>query len=125
VGGLGGSAPQHDRGDPVRAFREHRSPKPRVELCRRYSNREELLKPLVSVLHSIEQDDKSDVPGVRLNRSSQQIVTLLDHLSPDSFEVMSELYLAGMPAQEIADRAGVSLSKVTKMLHQHGVKRDQ
>lgn len=94
-----------------------------VELCRRYSNRDELLKPLVDVLRRIEQGAQTDEPALQLDRSSPQVQALLERLSPDNVEAMSELYLAGMPAQELADRAGSSLSSVTKLLHRHGVRR--
>lgn len=102
---------------PVRSMREV------VELCRRYSNRDDLLKPLAAVLGRIEAGDQADEPAMTLDRSSPEFQALLERLSPSNLDSIAHVYLAGMPAQELANLLGMSLSKLTKLLHQHGIRR--
>ncbi|MGH3684620.1 MAG: helix-turn-helix domain-containing protein [Pseudonocardiaceae bacterium] len=48
---------------------------------------------------------------------------LRDRLSPDDLKTMIELYRSGTTARQVAEKFGVSLHSVKRLLHQHGVRR--
>jgi transcriptional regulator of aromatic amino acid metabolism len=48
---------------------------------------------------------------------------LRDRFSPGDFQVMIDLYRSGVTARRVAEKFGVSLSSVKRVLRQHGVDR--
>lgn len=74
-----------------------------VELCRRYSNRPDLLNSLVSVLEKIENgvpnEDESDLASVRGNEPG--VWRVIDRLSPSDVGTLVESYPAGSTARPV------------------------
>ena len=93
-----------------------------VELLRRYSNRRDLVDPLVDVLRRIEQNDQEDEPG--LDESAQtprdDRPTYAGQLTPEKIQKLITAYLDGVTAVELAAREGVSLSTIRRLLRKHG-----
>jgi transposase-like protein len=48
---------------------------------------------------------------------------LRDRFSPDDLLAMIDLYRSGTTAKRVAEKYGVSLRSVKRLLHQHGVRR--
>ena len=97
-----------------------------VELLSRYSNREDLLKPLVSVLDRInsvpephdEQDQlaSADGPAPATWRVSER-------LSPADVKTLVKSYLAGTTIRVLAERYGIGTSSVKRLLREHGARK--
>jgi hypothetical protein len=97
-----------------------------VDLLRHYWNRSDLLEQLRKVLMILSQ---SAVPGAagpsrtaeEPGRSRSRL--LRDRFSVEELQGMVDLYQSGAPAREVAERHGVSLRSVKRLLHQRGVRR--
>ena len=50
---------------------------------------------------------------------------LRDRFSSDDLQVMIDLYRSGATARVVAEKFGVSLRSVKRLLHQHGVRRER
>lgn len=48
---------------------------------------------------------------------------LCDRFSPDDLQAMVDLYRSGTTARQVAEKFGVSLRSVKRLLHEHGVGR--
>jgi hypothetical protein len=98
-----------------------------VELCRRYSNRPDLLDPLVSVLKKIKngvlRDDEPDLASVCGNEAGVWRIT--DRLSPSDIGTLIESYLAGSTARLLAERYSVSMTTVKRLLRDNGVRKQR
>ncbi len=96
-----------------------------VEVAGRYSNRSDLLEQLrrvVAILSDGGQDDGvgATVPTECLIRSRR----LHDRFSPEDLQAKIDLYKSGVTAREVAEKLGVSLRSVKRLLHRHGVRRE-
>lgn len=88
----------------------------KVEVLRRYSNRDDLLKPLVSVLERIEAGDCEDVPGVQANGSTEPW-RVTDRLTEaERTTLVAEARAGTTTRNELAVRYGISLSSVKRLL---------
>jgi hypothetical protein len=92
----------------------------------RYSNRPDLLEQLrkvVAILSDSRQDDGTDakVAAERMVRSRR----LCDRFSLEDLRVMIDLYRSGTTAREVAEKYGVSLRSIKRLLRQHGVRRER
>ena len=90
-----------------------------------YSNRPELLEQLCKVtvvLLDASQDDdaRSKVTTESVVRSRR----LRDRFSSEDLQSMIDLYGSGTTAWGVAEKFGVSLRSVNRLLHCHGVRRD-
>jgi hypothetical protein len=97
---------------------------PGVGVAGRYSNRPDLLEQLrkvVTILSNNGQDDSTSmkVSTERAVRSRR----LRDRFSQEELQIMINLYRSGTTARQVADKFGVSLRSVKRLLHQHGVRR--
>jgi hypothetical protein len=92
-----------------------------VELLRRYSNRHDLVTPLVSLLQRIEADDQSGPAVVQSVPLSPR--WLSGKLAPGDPERMAAQYLAGETAPALAAQYGVSLKSVRRLLHKRGARK--
>lgn len=101
--------------------------KSQQELCRRYSNRPDLLGPLVSVLGKIKNgvphDDEPDLAPVRGNEAG--VWRIADRLSPSDVSTLIESYRAGSTARLLAERYSVITATVKRLLHEHGVRKQR
>jgi DNA-directed RNA polymerase specialized sigma24 family protein len=96
-----------------------------VGVAGRYSNHPELLERLrkvAAILSDGGQDDGvgAKVPTECLIRSRR----LHDRFSPEDLQVMIDLYRSGVTAREVAEKFGVGLRSVKRLLHRHGVRRE-
>jgi len=57
-------------------------------------------------------------------RSATRWWSLRDRFSPDDLQIMIALYKTGTTAKQVAEKFNVSERSVTRLLHQHGVRRD-
>ena len=95
-----------------------------VELLRRYSNRPDLLEPLVEVVRRIEANDQTDEPGL----AEPHVVTdgrwsLAGSLTSDDLRALIEEYRAGVTARELAERFSVCHSTIKRLLRLNGVRK--
>jgi DNA-directed RNA polymerase specialized sigma24 family protein len=95
-------------------------------VIRRYSNRSDLLEQLRNVaviLSDVRQDDGA---GTKVTPECVIRSRLLrDRFSPDDLQVMIDLYTLGVTAKQVAEKFGISLRSVKRLLHQHGVRRER
>ena len=49
---------------------------------------------------------------------------LRDRFSSDDLQAMIDLYRSGTTAKQVAEKFGVSLRSVKRLLHRHGVRRE-
>jgi DNA-directed RNA polymerase specialized sigma24 family protein len=90
------------------------------------SNRSDLLEQLRNVaviLSDVSQDD-----GAGTKVTPECVIRLRlrrDRFSPDDLQVMIDLYTLGATAKQVAEKFGISLRSVKRLLHQHGVRRER
>jgi len=105
-----------DDGDPVRAL------PCLVELLSRYSNRADLLKPLLDVLRRIEENDQTDEPGIEAGTPSLPGRRIQDRLAPDDLTDLIDLYRSGATRRQVAEKFGVGEQTVKYILRKHHVR---
>ena len=97
-----------------------------VELCRRYSNRQDLVNPLVNVLEKIKNgapDPRDDL--VPVNGTQPGVWRITDRLSPSDIESLVESYRSGSTMNAVAERYGVSVATVKRLAREHGVRKQR
>jgi transposase-like protein len=75
----------------------------------------------------IEEASQSDEPGSSADsavRSATRWWSLRDRLSAEELHTMIDLYRSGATARQVAEKFGVSVRSVTRLLHKHGVRRE-
>jgi hypothetical protein len=93
---------------------------------RRYSNRPDLLEQLQRVVVIMSGGVQGDGAGAKV--TTECVIRsrrLHDRFSPDDLHVMIDLYRSGTTARQVAEKFGVSLRSVKRLLHQHGVRRER
>ena len=99
-----------------------------VGVIRRYSNRPDLLEQLrkVDVILSDRGRDGEVRAGVEIvtPRSVVRSRRLRDRFSSEGLQAMIDLYRSGATAKVVAEKFSVSLQSVKRLLHQHGVRRE-
>jgi len=98
-----------------------------VEVWRRYSNRPELLKPLVSALSKIHNDVPDDAHAsqtVATARPDARPTRLADRLSAADVQRLIEEYQTAT-APQLAKKYGIGLTSVKKLLCQSGARKRQ
>jgi hypothetical protein len=99
-----------------------------VDLLVPYSNRPDLREQLQQVVlilsEEARQDDEPDFNADDEIRSTTRWWSLHDRFSPGDLQTMIDLYRAGTTAKQVAEKFGLSVRSVTRLLHQHGVRRD-
>jgi hypothetical protein len=98
------------------------------ELLRHYSNRDDLLKPLVSLLERINDERltgyeegqlaSADGPAPRAWRVS-------DRLSPTDIKTLVTSYLADSTIHVLAEQYGISTTSVKRLLREHGARKQR
>jgi Helix-turn-helix domain of resolvase len=82
--------------------------------------REQLQRVAVILSEEAQRDDE---PGSSTDgevRSTPRWWSLRDRFSTDDLQSMIDLYRSGTTAKQIAEKFGVSVCSVTRLLHQHG-----
>ncbi len=98
----------------------------RVGVAGHYSNRPDLLEQLREVAAILSNDGQDDGTGAEV--ASERLVRsrrLRDRFSLDNLQAMIDLYRSGTTARQVAEKFGVSLRSVKRLLRQHGVRREQ
>ena len=65
--------------------------------------------------------------GVDAKVATESVVRsrrLRDRFSPEDLQTMIDLYRSGSTVKQVAEKFGVSVRSVKRLLHQHGVRRD-
>jgi transposase-like protein len=70
------------------------------------------------------QDDEPDSSGDGEVCSATRWWSLRDRFSPEDLHTMIDLYKSGATAKQVAEKFSVSVRSVTRLLHQHGVRRE-
>lgn len=96
-----------------------------MELLRRYSNRQDLVEPLVDVLRRIAENDQTDEPGIsephHMTGNGRQ--TTAERLAFDGIAALVDQYRAGVTARELAGQYEVSLSTIKRLLRANNARR--
>jgi DNA-binding CsgD family transcriptional regulator len=90
----------------------------------RYSNRPDLLEQLRRVAAILLDGGRDDGAGVKV--TAERVTRsrwLRDRFSLSDLQVMIDLYRSGTTAKQVAEKFGISLRSVKRLLHQHGVRR--
>jgi hypothetical protein len=85
-----------------------------VEVLRRYSNRPDLLGPLIDVLRRVEAGDHEEEPGVVSRPAGPERVC--DRLSEADVREIVKRFRAGAPKHKLAAEYGMSLSTMKRLL---------
>jgi hypothetical protein len=120
------SGPGHDEGRPGSRAREFMGRPSGVELLSRYSNREDLLKPLVNALDRINSKPEPDEPQDQLPSADGPTPTtwrVSDRLSAADVKVLVQSYLAGDTIRVLAERYSISITSVKRLLREHGARK--
>lgn len=95
-----------------------------MELLHRYSNRHDLVEPLVDVVRRIRENDQSEEPGLS---EPHRVVSgphkLTERLAVDDPQEIAELYRNGTTARELAEKFSISRSSIKRILRKYGVRR--
>ncbi len=97
-----------------------------MELLRRHSNREDLLKPLVGVLERINSDPEPDEEQDQLPSADGPTPAtwrVSERLSPADIKILVKSYLAGTTIRVLAKRYGIGTSSVKRLLRKHGARK--
>jgi hypothetical protein len=92
-------------------------------VIRRYSNRPDLLEQLRRVATILTDDGEA---GVDVESTTESVIRsrrLRDRFSSEDLQAMISLYRVGTTAREVAEKFGISLRSVKRLLYQHGVRR--
>ncbi len=85
---------------------------------RRYSNRADLLGPMLDVLRRVEDGDRTDEPGGVKSREGGSLRPG-DRLSEAVVQEIVERFRAGEPKHRLAAEYGVSMSTMKRLLRKH------
>ena len=99
-----------------------------MELLRRYSNRDDLLKPLVSVLERITEEPPSKEEEAQLvspDRPTLRAWQVSDRLSPTVIKTLVASYLAGSTIRVLAEQYGISTTSVKRLLRKHRARKQR
>ena len=97
-----------------------------VGVAGHYSNRPDLLEQLRKVAAIVSNGGQDD--GADAEVTSESVLRsrrLRDRLSSDNLQNVIDLYSSGTTAKQVAERFGVSLRSVKRLLHKHGVRRER
>ena len=91
----------------------------------RYSNRPDLLERLRKVAAILMDDGQNGSASAEVPTTSVvRLRRLRDRFSSADLQAMIDLYRTGTTARQVAEKFGVSLRSVKRLLHRHGVRRD-
>jgi hypothetical protein len=90
-----------------------------VEVLRRYSNRPDLLGPMLDVLKRGAEGDRTDEPGVRSTGNRIGSAPIRDRLSESDVCMIIKRFRAGAAKHKLAVEYGMSLSTMKRLLREH------
>ena len=71
------------------------------------------------------RDPDLPLPQPTVTQGRSRSYAMADRLTEDQIQALVESYLAGTHADTLAERYGISLSSVRRLLRQHGARRHQ
>ncbi len=94
-----------------------------MELLSRYSNRPELLNPLVSALRAIQTDAKrgQEVRSVASPVPRRQDIR--ERIGEQGLAEMAKMYLAGSTAKDLATKHGICVKTVRRLMKERGARK--
>lgn len=96
-----------------------------MELLRHYANQPDLREELQRVAVILAEGGQDDGVGTENTPAAMRSPHLLrDRLYPDDLQAMIDLYKSSTPAKQVAEKYGVSLSSIKRLLRRHGVRRE-
>jgi hypothetical protein len=99
-----------------------------VDLLVAYSSRadlrEQLQQATVLLSKEAQRDDGTGSSADGEVRSATRWWSLRDRFSPEDLQTMIDLYRSGTSAKQVAEKFGVSVRSVTRLLHHHGINRE-
>ena len=97
-----------------------------VGVAGHYSNHPDLLEQLRKVAAILSDDGHGVGTGAKVTVGSVVCSRRLrDRFFPEDLQAMIDLYRSGVTAREVAEKFGVSLRSIKRLLHQHGVRRER
>jgi DNA invertase Pin-like site-specific DNA recombinase len=96
-----------------------------VGVAGHYSNRPDLLQQLRRVAAIVSDGGQGD--GIAAEVTAESMVRsrrLRDRFSSDELQTMIDLYKSGTTAKQVAEKFGISLRSIKRLLRQHGVRRE-
>lgn len=99
-----------------------------MELLHRYSNRDDLLKPLVSVLGRISNEPQAaeeEAQLVSADGPTPRAWQVSDRLSPKDVKTLVTSYLSGNTIRALAEQYGIGASSVKRLLRKHGARKQR
>jgi helix-turn-helix resolvase-like protein len=97
-----------------------------VGVAGHYSNRPDLLEQLRKVAAIVSDGGQdNDASAGAAPQSVVRSRRLRDRFSPDDLQTMIDLYRSGITATAVAEKFGVSLRSVKRLLRQYGVRRER
>lgn len=93
-----------------------------VEVMGRYSNRPDLLGPMLDVLRRIEQGDRTAEQGVRSTGRGGGLSPVRDRLSGEDVSEIIARFRSGVAKHKLAAEYGISPSSVKRILKARGVR---
>jgi len=99
-----------------------------VELLRRYSNRDDLLKPLVSVLKRISEEPpttEEEAQLVSADGPTPRIRHVSDRLTSVAIKALVTSYRADSTIRVLAEQYDISTSSVKRLLRKHGARKQR
>jgi hypothetical protein len=97
-----------------------------VELLSRYSNREDLLKPLVNVLERVNSEPEPEEQQDQLPSADGPTPAtwrVSERLSPADVKTLVKSFLTGDTIRVLAERYGISTTSVKRLLREHGARK--
>lgn len=94
-----------------------------VELLTRYSNRSDLLKPLLGVLQRIKVNDQTDEPGIDVYTPSVPSRRIQDRMTDQQVMEIIDCYRSGLTRREVAAKFDVPERTVKWIMRKHGVRK--
>lgn len=96
-----------------------------VELARRYSNRPELLNPLVRVMSMIHTEPSDTTHHDRPSVEGANVVPwrISDRFAAHDIDVLIAAYRSGQTAPALAKRYDIGLTSVKRLLRDRGVRK--
>ena len=99
-----------------------------MDLLHRYSNRDDLLKPLVRVLERVREEPQAtdeEAQLVSADGPTPRAWQISDRLSPIDVQALVTSYLAGSTIRALAEQYGIDASSVKRLLRKHGARKQR
>ncbi|HET9412037.1 MAG TPA: hypothetical protein VFO38_04260 [Candidatus Saccharimonadales bacterium] len=96
-----------------------------MELARRYSNRPELLNPLVKVMAMIAAEPSDPPEPDRLSVQGREVAPwkITDRFPSNDLDALVAAYQSGATSAALAEQYGMGVTSVKRLLRKRGVRK--